>query len=38
LRPFQHLRLLSRAAFKTADIQKTNAVPFEGGGAGVSVQ
>jgi len=38
LRTFQHLRLLSRVALKTADIQKTNAVPFEGGGAGVSVQ
>ena len=38
LRAFQHLRLLWRAALKTADIQKTNAVPFEGGGAGVPVQ
>src|ERR1700722_6862047 len=38
LRPLQHLRLLSRGALRTADIQKTNAVPFEGGEAGVSVQ
>lgn len=33
LRSFQHVRLL-----KTAYIQKTNAVPFDGGAAGVSVQ
>src|SRR6202167_4576303 len=38
LRPFQHLRLLSRGALTIAVIQKTNAVPFDVGAAGVSVQ
>ena len=37
LRSLQQWRLLSRAAIKMG-IQKTKAVPFAGGGAGVSVQ
>ena len=38
LRPLQHLRLPSRATLKLAVIQKTNALPFDTGAVGVSVQ